>query len=238
MFVKVILILSMKRCNLKPASCSCSPLQESLLEHRCEGGAEESSQQRSFLSLAKWVITHHYFVHLLVFITVEKPSVSLFITSVDTIKESEVGDASVQEASTTPDCPLPASETGYEKKRPSTVCGCCLVVRYVPLCWILPVLPVSQTVPVYSGCYVGISITHWVYFAVFSCFPVPPLNKTRRVQLTQRKKVEAHPLSQTANPPSPTQMHSATLMKMCPRSPTRQDTVGVYTEQKPSPKRI
>ncbi len=42
-------------------------------------------------------------------------SVFLFITSVDTVKESEDGEAGVQEASSTPDTPVSA-ETGKKKK--------------------------------------------------------------------------------------------------------------------------
>lgn len=63
-FVEVIFISSMKRLNLKPASCSCSPLQENQLDHHCECGDCDSSQQRSFLTLPKWVISVHSGVRL------------------------------------------------------------------------------------------------------------------------------------------------------------------------------
>ena len=52
-----VFMSSMRRFKQTPASCSCSPLQESSLEYRCECGAAESSHQHSFLTLPKWVMS-------------------------------------------------------------------------------------------------------------------------------------------------------------------------------------
>lgn len=70
--------------------------------------------------LADW--THFIGVHPLGFITVTGPhsritSVFAFITSVDTIEESEGGEAGVQQASPTPETPVSAAaETGKKQK--------------------------------------------------------------------------------------------------------------------------